>query len=323
MKVENTQNVLVFNANNELELHVKLENETVWLTQAQMCQLFNKSKSTINEHIKNVFKECELEEVSTVRNFRIVQVEGQREVERQVEHYNLDVIISVGYRVKSQQGTQFRIWATQRLKDYLLKGYAINEKRLAENKQQFLTAIADLKLLTQDKERVQKEDILSLVQSFADTWFTLDSFDKAEFPEQGNEQICESNSDELYQDLEIFKAELINKNEATELFAQEKNNGSLDGIFGNVFQSVFGQDAYPTVEEKAAHLLYFIVKNHPFNDGNKRSGAFAFIWLLTKFNFDFVNKINPQALAALTLVIAESNPTDKDKMIGLVKLLLR
>lgn len=320
MKVENAQNILVFNTNNELELQVKLENETVWLTQAQMCLLFDKDKSTISRHISNIFKESELTQNSVVANFATTATDGKT---YQVDYYNLDVIISVGYRVKSQQGTQFRIWATQHLKDYLLKGYTINEQRLAENKQQFLTAINDLKLLTQDKERVQKEDILTLVQSFANTWFTLDRFDKAEFPEQGIERVYESNSDELYQDLEIFKNELINKNEATQLFAQEKNKGSLAGILGNVFQSVFGQDAYPTVEEKAAHLLYFIVKNHPFNDGNKRSGAFAFIWLLNKFNIDFMHKINPQALAALTLVIAESNPTDKDKMIGLVKLLLK
>ncbi len=320
----NTKNeIITFNANNELEISVRMQEETVWLSQSQMSLLFDTSTDNISLHLKNIFKEGELQEKATTEDFSVVRQEGKRQVKRNIKHYNLDAIISVGYRVSSVRATQFRIWATKRLKDYLLKGYAINEKRLNENKQQFLQALNDLKILTHNKKQIKSDDILELVQSFADTWFTLDSFDKAEFPQQGNEQNIDLQAEELYQDLQAFKSELISKKEATELFAQEKRQGSLKGIFGSVFQSVFGQDAYTTVEEKSAHLLYFIVKNHPFNDGNKRSGAFAFIWLLTKFKFDFHDKISPQTLSALTLLIAESNPTEKDKMIGLVKLLLK
>lgn len=318
--------MMIFTTDDEqVELNVKLENETVWLTQAQMSELFGKARSTISEHIKNVFVEGELDEEVVCRNFRHTTQHGAIKGKEQVsssKYYNLDVIISVGYRVKSQKGTQFRIWATQRLKDYLIKGYAINQKRLAENQQQFLQTLEDLKSLTHTNQKIETNEILSLIQSFSDTWFTLDSYDKNEFPKQGDTQAIETSADELQTDLQTLKSELIGKGEATELFAQEKKQDALAGILGNVFQSVFGQDAYPTVEEKSAHLLYFIIKNHPFTDGNKRSGAFAFIWLLQKYGYDFKDKINPQTLTTLTILIAESDPVDKDKMIGVVKLLL-
>ncbi|MBS9781126.1 MAG: virulence protein RhuM/Fic/DOC family protein [Gammaproteobacteria bacterium] len=322
MMKEEINNTLIFNADNELEISVKLQDETVWLNRQQMALLFDRDIKTIGKHINNVFKEGELDTSSTVANFATVQMEGSRQVERQVEHYNLDVIISVGYRVKSQRGTQFRIWATKRLKDYLVKGYAINQQRLQENQQQFLQTLEDLKALAKNNALVGNEDIVSLIQDFSDTWFTLDQFDKDTFPEQGVVLDVETSTQELHNDLQTLKSGLIAKGEATNLFAQEKNTDSLAGIFGNVFQSIFGQDAYPTVEEKAAHLLYFVVKNHPFNDGNKRSGAFAFIWLLKKYDYAFRDKISPQTLATLTLLIAESDPNDKEKMIGLVKLLL-
>ncbi len=315
----NSDMIIFTTDDKQVELNVKLENETVWLTQAQMQALFDKGKSAISEHIRNIFKEGELTEDSVVRKFRTSGADGKK---YEINHYNLDVIISVGYRVKSQKGTQFRIWATQRLKDYLIKGYAINQQRLVENQQQFLQTLEDLKALTHDSPNIETTEILSLIQSFSDTWFTLDSYDKNEFPKRGDTQAIETSSDELQADLQTLKSELISKGEATELFAQEKKQNSLGGIFGNVFQSVFGQDAYPTVEEKSAHLLYFIIKNHPFNDGNKRSGAFAFIWLLQKYGYDFKDKINSQTLTTLTILIAESDPQDKDKMIGVVKLLL-
>ncbi len=329
MNRENEQNILVFNANNEFELTVRLEQETVWLTQKQMAELFGVQRPAITKHLKNIFLSDELNENMVCSILELTTNHGAMTDKTQtnkVKYYNLDAIIAVGYRVNSKQATHFRIWATNVLREYLLQGYSINEKRLKENKQQFLTALHNLKIVTKDKPLIKSDDVLALVENFADTWLTLDRFDKAEFPEntvQNNQQNIDCDTDDLYRDLQIFKQELIQKNEATVLFAQEKNIGTLSGILGSIFQSVFGQDAYPSIEEKAAHLLYFIVKNHPFNDGNKRSGAFAFVWFLTKFNFDFSNKINPQALTALTLVIAESNPNDKDKMIGLIKLLLQ
>ncbi len=322
---ENKSNSLIFNADNELEIRVTLQDETVWLNRQQMALLFDRDIKTIGKHINNVFKEGELDEKVVVAKFATTTKHGAiagKTQEREVAYYNLDVIISVGYRVKSLRGTQFRIWATKRLKDYLLKGYAINQQRLQENQQQFLQTLDDLKTLAKNNTLVGNEDILSLIQDFSHTWFTLDQFDKDTFPEQGEMLDVQTSARALQNDLQTLKKELIAKGEATSLFAQEKTAGSLAGIFGNVFQSIFGQDAYPTVEEKVAHLLYFIVKNHPFNDGNKRSGAFAFIWLLKKYNYAFKDKISPQTLATLTLLIAESDPNDKEKMIGLVKLLL-
>ncbi len=239
----------------------------VWLTQEQMATLFDKNKRTISEHIRNVFKEGELSEEVVVRKFRTTTKHGAIAGKTQsvsVNGYNLDVIISVGYRVKSQKGTQFRIWATQRLKDYLIKGYAINQQRLAENKQQFLQTLDDLKILTQGNDNIAAKDMLSLIQTFSDTWFTLDSYDKQQFPQQGNADSVQASAEELSHDLQVLKNELINKGEATALFAQEKNTDSLSGIVGNVFQSLFGQDAYPTIEEKAAHLLYFTVASIMF-----------------------------------------------------------
>lgn len=306
----------------QVELKVNLDKDTVWLNRHQLAKLFDRDVKTIGKHINNVFSEGELLKNRTVAKFATVQQEGKRQIQRKIEHYNLDVIISVGYRVKSQRGTQFRQWATQRLKDYLIKGYAINEKRLEENKHQFLETLHHLKILTDQNKLVKAKDVLTLIQSFAGTWFLLDRYDKNEFPEDGMVEDVKSSAEELQRALFQLKTALIEKGEATQLFAQEKTTGNLKGIFGNVFQSAFGENVYPTTEEKAAHLLYFIVKNHPFNDGNKRSGAFSFIWLLHKAGFNIPEKVSPETLTTLTILIAESDPSDKEKMIGLIQLLL-
>jgi death-on-curing family protein len=307
---------------NHTEIDVHLVFETVWLSQKQMAELFEKDSDTIGLHLKNIYQEAELEESSTTEFFSVVQKEGKRNVTRKIKFYNLDAIISVGYRVNSKKGTQFRQWATHRLKDYLIKGYAINQKRLEENKAQFLKTIEDLKILSTDNDLLETNDVLSLIQSFSNTFFALDSYDRNEFPKKGSQEEIFATVAQFYKDLEGLKLELIKKGEASELFAQEKSKGNLEGIFGNVFQTVFGQDAYPSIEEKAAHLLYFIIKNHPFNDGNKRSAAFSFIWLLQKANYRFRDKISPETLTTLTILIAESKPADKEKMIGIVQLLL-
>ena len=307
---------------NQAQVEVQFKNETVWLNRQQLSELFGRDVKTIGKHVNNVFNDGELDMHSTVAKFATVQTEGERSVEREIEYYNLDVIISIGYRVKSQRGVQFRQWATQRLKDYLVKGYAINQKRLEENKTQFLQTLEDLKILSANNNQIDVKDILSLIQGFSNTFFALDSYDKNQFPRLGTQEEIITSATELYQDVAKLKAELIKKGEATELFAQEKKQGNLEGIYGNIFQSVFGEDAYPTVEEKAAHLLYFIIKNHPFNDGNKRSAAFSFIWLLHKAGYHFKDKISPETLTTLTILIAESNPDDKDRMVGIVQLLL-
>ena len=313
-------NIEIFkSADNQVELLVTLDNDTVWLNRQQMANLFDRDIKTVGKHINNIFADGELEQDAVVAKFATTASDGKT---YQMEYYNLDIIISVGYRVNSKRGVQFRQWATQRLKDYLVKGYALNNKRLEETKAQFIQTLEDLKLLTADNYQLETKEILTLIQNFSNTWFSLDSYDKNEFPSKGTEEEINTTVTDLEQDLEQLKVALIKKGEATELFAQEKTKGNLAGILGNVFQSVFGQDAYPTVEAKAAHLLYFIIKNHPFNDGNKRSGAFSFIWFLQKAGYNFSAKISPETLTTLTILIAESNPADKERMIGIVLLLL-
>lgn len=322
-EIKAVTNSIIFQTNNgSLELKTDSDIETIWANLDQISQLFNRDKSVISRHIKNIFKEEELDKNSTVAFFATVQKEGKRIINRNIEHFNLDLILSVGYRVNSKIATQFRQWATQTLKQHITKGFTINESRIQQNKDLFLKTIEDLKILTENISKIDSKNLLSLIESFSNTWFSLDKYDKNVFPTIGTKQELLINATDLLNDLFVLKSELIQKNEASELFAQEKLQGSLQGILGNVYQTIFGQDAYETIEEKAAHLLYFIIKNHPFNDGNKRSGAFAFIWFLKKAEIHFEQKINPAALTALTLLIAESNPTEKDKMIGIVLLLL-
>lgn len=321
--MKNTNEIIVYQSKNgSLVLKSDFSTETIWVNRMQMAEIFDVQPQAITKHIKNIYKDIELERISTSSKMELVQGESGRIVKRLVDYYNLEMVISVGYRINSIKATKFRQWATQTLKQHITKGFTINQHKLEQNKAQFIKAIDDLKLLTQNNDQLETKDILNLIQSFSNTFFALDSYDKNEFPKQGSQKEIETTATELLNDIQQLKAELIKKGEASELFAQEKKAGDLEGIFGNVFQSVFGQDAYPTVEEKAAHLLYFIIKNHPFNDGNKRSGAFSFIWLLQKAEYDFRTKISPETLTTLTILIAESNPADKEKMVGIVLLLL-
>lgn len=306
----------------QVELKVRLDEDTVWLNRHEISVLFDRDVKTIGKHINNVFDDGELLKSSTVAKFATVQKEGKREVLRDVEYFNLDVIISVGYRIKSHRGVQFRQWATQRLRDYIVQGYALNQKQLELNKTQFLNTLENLKILSKNNIEVEAKDVLSLIQTFSDTFFALESYDKDNFPNQGTQNEIKTSAAELSQGLRELKDNLIKRGEASELFGKEKREGSLEGIFCSVFQSVFGDDAYPNIEEKAAHLMYFIIKNHPFIDGNKRSGAFSFVWILQKAGYKFEDRISPETLTTLTLLIAESDPTDKEKMIGIIKLVL-
>ncbi|GIV28370.1 MAG: death-on-curing protein [Bacteroidia bacterium] len=323
--MESKGEILIYQTDdNKTEIEVRLEDETVWLTQQQIAQLFGVQRPAITKHLRNIFKDGELNEsmVCSILEHTTQHgaISGKNQV-KQVKYYNLDAIIAVGYRVNSKRATQFRIWATQRLKEYLIKGYSINFHRL-QQEQFFLQTLEDLKKLIQNNTLIEAKDILTLIQSFSNTFFALERYDKNVFPSLGTKKEVLITAEELFKDIGLLKKQLINKGEATELFALEKTKDALKGIFANVFQTVFGEDAYPTIEEKAAHLLYFIVKNHPFVDGNKRCGAFAFVWFLQKANYPYENKINPEALTSLTLLIAESNPNDKEKMIGVIKLLL-
>jgi death-on-curing family protein len=318
-----TKNSTIYQAKNgAIELKTDLNAETIWASQKQISQIFEVTPQNITIHLKQIFSDGELIKKSTCKESLQVQKEGGREVKRQVKEYNLDAIISVGYRVNSKKATQFRIWATKTLKQHITKGYTINPKRIEYNYQAFINAVDEVKLLT--KNNIKSDDVLELIKSFAITWFSLEAFDEDRLPQQGlNKQQINIKADNLYLAVAKFKQDLIDKKQATNLFAQEKKKDSLAGIFVGIFQSVFGEDAYPSIEEKSAHLLYFIVKNHPFNDGNKRSGAFSFIWFLSQTGFDYRLKISPETLTTLTLLIATSNPSEKDKLIGLVVLLLR
>lgn len=318
MKSKEDKWVIYQTESGSIEFRDDIDRGTVWANLDQIAKLFGRDKSVISRHIRNIFKAEELDKNSVVAKNATTASDNKV---YQVTFYNLDLILSVGYRVNSKTATKFRKWATQILKQHIVQGYSLNKKRIEENKAQFLETLEDLKLLS-SHTTIEAKDVLSLIQSFSDTWFNLEQFDKGSFPKITNQTEVDFKAEELENDLQKLKEALVRKGEATSLFAQEKREGSLKGIFNSVFQTVFGVDAYDGIEEKAAHLLYFIVKNHPFNDGNKRSAAFSFIWFLHKSKLDFRESISPQTLTTLTILIAQSPPADKDKMIGIISLLL-
>ena len=310
--------------NGALELRSDFNKETIWATQAQIAEAFNVSIPTINEHFKNIYQTKELNKNSTIRNFLIVQKEGNRNIEREIKHYNLDVILSVGYKVNSKQATNFRIWATKTLREHITKGYTINRKQIANNYDSFLKTVESIKNLLPEHITLDPKAVLDLIKEFASTWVSLDAYDKELLQIKGvTKKNVKLTGEELISAIFNLKNELTNKEEATDLFATERQEGSVHGIVGNVMQTFGGKPLYKTAEEKAAHLLYFMVKNHPFIDGNKRSGAFAFVWFLRKTKVKGFRNINPATLTTLTLLIAESNPKNKDQMVALVTELLR
>ncbi|QOR12792.1 RhuM family protein [Haemophilus parainfluenzae] len=311
------------------QVEVRFENDTVWLSQAQMAMLFGKDISTINEHVINIFDEEELEKESTIRKFRIVRQEGKRQVNREIEHYDLDMIISVGYRVKSKQGISFRRWATARLKEYLTQGYTINQKRLQQNAHELEQALALIQKTANSSELTLESGrgLVDIVSRYTHTFLWLQQYDEGLLTEP---QIQQGGTLPTYAEacsaLAELKSQLMAKGEASELFGRERDNG-LSAILGNLDQSVFGEPAYPSIEAKAAHLLYFVVKNHPFSDGNKRSGAFLFVDFLHRngrlFDHNGHPVINDTGLAALTLLVAESDPKQKETLIRLIMHMLK
>ena len=303
-----------------IEFRGDFKRDTIWGNLNQIAELFGRDKSVISRHINNIFKSGELESNSVVAKIATTAVDGKI---YQVDYYNLDMILSVGYRVDSKQATQFRKWATGILRQHLVDGYTINRKRIGENYEKFLQAVANVKSLLPVGNQIKTEDVLELINAFASTWFSLNAYDTNTFPKKGmSKKKVVFTANELLGGLAELKKELIAKKLAAEIFGQERDKDAVQGIIGDVLQSVFGKDVYLTSEEKAAHLLYFMVKNHPFVDGNKRSGAFTFIWFLRRAGLLYAS-LTPEALTALTLLIAESNPKDKDKMVGLVLLLLK
>lgn len=307
-----------------IELRGDFKRETIWATLDQIAEVFGRDKSVISRHLKSIYKEGELNERATVAKNATVQMEGNRKVERIIEYYNLDAIISVGYRVNSKTATEFRKWATKTLRAHIIDGYTINRPRIAKNYEAFLKAVEQVKNLLPAGGEVDAKSTLELVKLFADTWFSLNAYDQSALPSNGaTKKQVKLTANDLTEVLSELKQILTAKKEATELFGIERQKESVAGIVGNVFQSFGDKDLYPSVEEKAAHLLYFMVKNHPFVDGNKRSGAFAFVWFLKKAHRLNTARLSPEALTALTLLVAESNPKDKERMIGLILLLLK
>lgn len=307
-----------------IELRGDFEKETIWASQAEMARIFDVTPQNITIHLSNIFKTRELDEESTCKESLQVQKEGKRNVERKVKLYNLDVIIAAGYRINSVVGTKFRQWATKTLREHITKGYTINRQRIAKNYDAFMKAVADIQTLLPEHMTIDPKAILDLIKEFASTWVSLDAYDKETLAVIGTtKKAVKLVGKELVDALRNLRSALMEKSEATELFAQERNAGSIEGIAGNIMQTFGGKSLYPSVEEKAAHLLYFMVKNHPFSDGNKRSGAFAFVWFLRKYRARGIRNINPAALTALTLLIAESNPKKKSQMVALVTQLLK
>jgi death-on-curing family protein len=328
-KIKNHKNrgeIIIYDSKDGPKLEVRLEDETVWLTQKQMALLFDKDVRTINEHIKNIYKEKELDETSTIRKFRIVQKEGKREVKREVDFYNLDVIISVGYRVNSKRGTQFRIWATKTLREHIIKGYTINENRLLQTQNQ-LKDLQETIALLQEKSKHellagQEHEILNLISNYAKTLTLLEQFDKEKLPLKKNKKEKYTlQYEDAIKVISNIRKELISKKEASELFGLD-SKGKLKGIIETIYQTFDGKELYPSLEEKAAHLLYFIIKDHPFVDGNKRIASFLFIYFLDKNNYlnksSGEKKINDNALTTLALLIAISNADEKEKYIKLI-----
>ncbi|MFJ1435390.1 RhuM family protein [Capnocytophaga canimorsus] len=307
----------------EVSLQVSFSKETVWLTLDQMAKLFDRDKSVISRHIKNVFNEKELDYLSVVANFATTASDGKI---YQVDYYNLDVIISVGYRVKSQRGVQFRKWATQTLKQHLVQGYTINEQRLKERGIEFNEVLSLLSSTLENQTLINDEGVavLKVVQEYAKSWSLLQAYDQQSLPKSSlnNQEMNALPYEDVLKAIDQLKKSLVEKGEASELFGQIRSSG-LESALATIEQGFGEEYFYPNVASRAAHLLYFIIKNHPFADGNKRTGAFLFLWYL-RINQHLLQKpvenlINDNTLVALALLVAESKPEQKELIIRLTE----
>ena len=313
--------IIYQSSDGQTELDVRLEGDSVWLSQAQMAQLLQVRPQNITMHIRNVYKEGELERTLTCKDFLQVQDEGGRLISRKIKFYNLDVIISVGYRVKSMRGTQFRIWANRVLKEYLIQGYAINRNVKAEQLDELKRTIAIMNEVLAAKS-VTKDEAIGLLRVISDFAYGLDTLDRYDYQQL---EITDTTADEPFratyesamEALQVLKAQFG----ASDLFAREKD-GSFHSTMGAIYQTFGGRDLYPSVEEKAANLLYLTTKNHSFSDGNKRIAAFLFLWFMEKngilYREDGSRLIDNNTLVALTLMIAESRTEEKDIMTKVV-----
>jgi prophage maintenance system killer protein len=304
--------ILYETSDHSVKLNVNTDGDTVWLSMEQLTDLFERDKSTISRHIRNVFKEGELERAATVAKFATVQTEGDREITRYIEYYNLDVIISVGYRVKSQRGVEFRKWANMVLKDYIIKGYAVNNKRIEQ--------IGEvIRIMKRAENQLDAKQVLSVIEKFNAALDLLDDYDHQTMKKPtGSKAVYVLVYDECRKVINEMKF-----SSDSELFGNEKDD-SFKGSIANIYQEFGGVEIYPSLEEKAANLLYFVTKNHSFSDGNKRIAAAMFLYFLDKNGALFLDEaktektIADQTLAALTIMIAESQPAEKEMMINVI-----
>lgn len=326
--MDSKKNIVIYKtADNDIQLEIQLDKDTVWLSQAQMAELFEKDRNTVSEHIQNIFREGELNEDSVTRKFRATASDGKSYL---TNHYNLDVVISVGYRVKSLRGTQFRIWATNVLRDYLVEGYAINQRHLEANSEKYIELQEQLKTLRKviDNASFTLDQSKELVRIISDYAGGLELIDKVDHGEVGMpaQLTTEDVTYIAYTQAATDVVQLREQLNVHELFGNEKDN-----VFKSALQSISqtfdGKDLYPSVEEKAANLLYLIIKNHPFTDGNKRIGSFMFVRFLDLNNLlyrtDGTRLVEENALVAIALLIAQSDPKHKELMVRLVVNLIK
>jgi death-on-curing family protein len=319
--------IIIYESKEGPKLEVRLDKETVWLDAHLMAKLFDVKRPAIVKHINNIYKTGELNQKLTCSILEQVAADGKI---RKMNLYNLDMIISVGYRVNSKRATQFRIWATKTLKEHLVRGYTINEKRLLQTQSQ-LKELQETISFLQEKSKDQlligqEQELLNLLSSYSKTLVLLEQYDKGKLALVGKAKgEYRLQYEEAVKVIGHIKTQLVTKKEAGLFFGVE-NSEKLKSIFGNIYQTFGGKELYSSLEEKAAHLLYFIIKDHPFVDGNKRIGSFLFIYFLDKNNYLLretgEKKINDNALTILALLIAVSDPKEKDKLIKIVTNLL-
>lgn len=323
--MEPMNNIVIFESGDQ-PVQVRLEGETVWLSLQQLADLFGRDKSVISRHLRNIYATQELNREVTVAKYATVQMEGGREVQREIEFYNLDAIISVGYRVSSARATQFRIWATNTLRQHLVEGYTLNQQRLREHGIAFEQALDLLSrtLANQQLVSAEGEAVLGVIADYARSWSLLQGYDEQSLTGQTAKQggMQPLKLDDVLVAIAQLKVELIAKGEATELFGQLRGDGLASSIA--TIEQGFGDELfYPNVACRAAHLLYFVIKNHPLADGNKRTGAFLFLWYLRLHQHLLARPvehlINDNTLVALALLVAESKPDQKELMVKLVE----
>ncbi|MCK5320418.1 virulence protein RhuM/Fic/DOC family protein [Candidatus Parcubacteria bacterium] len=304
----------------QVDLKVRFENETVWLRQSQIAKLFNKDRTVITKHINKIFKDEEVEKKSNVQKMHIANSD------KPVTFYSLDIILAVGYRTNSKNAIKFRQWATNVLKQYLLKGYAINQKRLKESQNKFIELQETISFLSEKSKKKnligQEVEILSLLKSYSKSLTLLEAYDKNKLKiSKGKKEKRKLNFEDCLKIIKKIKQELINKKEASDIFGNIRD-GSFEGIVKGIYQTFGGQYLYQGMNDKAAHILYLIIKDHPFSDGNKRIASFLFVYFLDLNNYlhrkTGEKKINDNALVALALLVAESKPKEKDIMIKLI-----